>query len=62
MIYFVTSVRLLEFTNFWIDLNNIWRRHLKIPLMKEFCWTGITHCPCHLGLGRLKAEIFMHSL
>ena len=24
MIYFVTSVRLLEFTNFWIDLNNIY--------------------------------------
>ena len=43
MIYFVTSVRLLEFTNFCIDLNNIWSRHLKIPLMKELCWTGITH-------------------
>ena len=35
MIYFVTSVRLLEFTNFCIDLNNIWRRYLKISLMNR---------------------------
>ena len=61
MIYFVTSVRLLEFTNFCIDLNNIEK------VLEDFINEPALHIVLspsprrHLRLGCLKAKIFTYS-